>query len=119
MMMYIETMALTLYRRHQKSCPIQQNKKLTPRAKRLYLDCQCPIWMYGQTGSGFVPRQSTGLTDLKEAEALRAPMVADSKDEKVHGPRIDECIERFLESLDHEVGKETKGQHEYLLVSGS
>ncbi len=108
-------MALTLYRRHLKTCPIAQNPKLTARAKRLYMECECPIWMYGQSGDRFVPRQSTGLTDLKEAEALRASMVADGKDEKVHGPRIDACIETFLESLDYEVGEDTKGQHEHLL----
>lgn len=115
MTMYIGIMALTLYRRHLKTCGIRQNQKLKPRAKRLYMDCECPIWMYGQTGDGIVPRQSTGLTDLKEAEALRASMLADGKDEKVHGPRIDDCIERFLEALAHEVGEDTKAQHEHLL----
>jgi integrase/recombinase XerD len=107
---------LTLYRRHLKTCRIQQNEKLTPRAKRLYMDCSCPIWMYGNTGNGgFVPRQSTGLTDLKEAEALRASMLADAKDEQVHGPRIDDCIARYLESREHELGSRTMRQHVHLL----
>ena len=60
------------------------------------MDCQCPIWMYGRTADAIVPRQATKLTDLKEAEALRDSLVARDKDEKVHGPRLEECIQKFL-----------------------
>lgn len=35
------------------------------------MDCQCPLWIYGNTKDGHVPRQSVGTTDLAVAEAQR------------------------------------------------
>jgi hypothetical protein len=61
---------LTLYRRHTKDCHVNKTR-LAPRAKRRYMDCQCPIWMYGRTRDALVPRQSTGTRDLAVAEAQR------------------------------------------------
>jgi hypothetical protein len=85
--LHTELVALILYRRHTKACPIHKSG-LKARAKRLFMDCECPFRMYGRTDTSFVPRQSTGFTGLAEAEALRSSLIAQSKDETVHGPRI-------------------------------
>lgn len=107
-------MPLTLYRRHLKGCAVHK-LGLPPRAVRLYSDCQCPIWMYGRTDTAMVPRQSTGYTDMAAAEALRGSLDARGKDEKAHGPRLDDCITTYTASRAHELGEKTSGQYALLL----
>ncbi|MBL0158793.1 MAG: site-specific integrase [Bryobacterales bacterium] len=107
-------MSLVLYRRHLKACRVQKSK-LPARARRLFLNCECPIWMYGRTDNGLVPRQSTGFTALPEAEALRASLVAQSQTEAVRGHRIDECVLKYLASRRHELSEKTYGHHDLLL----
>jgi hypothetical protein len=51
--MYNPGMALILYRRHNASCPVAKSK-ISARAKRKAMGCQCPIWMYGRTGNSIV-----------------------------------------------------------------
>jgi integrase len=62
-----------------------------------------------------VPRQSTGTSDLKKAESIKAALVAEGKDEKVYGPRLGGCISDYLASREHELGDKTYGQHKLLL----
>src|SRR5262245_48293256 len=107
-------MALVLYRRHLKACAVHKSG-LPARAKRHFMACHCPIWMYGRTKKALVPRQSTGLTVLQEAEALRASLLADGKSEAIHGPKLRECIEKYLASRKHELGTKTHAQHNRLL----
>jgi len=107
-------MSLVLFRRHIKACQVHQTK-LSARAKRLFLECKCPIWIYGRTDNGIVPRQSTGFNTLPEAEALRASLLAESQSEEVRGPRIRDCVTKYLVSRRHELGDKTYGQHEVLL----
>ncbi len=107
-------MPLILYRRHIGSCPVAKSK-LSARAKRAAMGCQCPIWMYGRAGNSVVPRQSTGFTDLADAEAMRDALIAQSKNETVHGLKIGECIEKYLASRKHELGEKTYGQTKLLL----
>jgi integrase/recombinase XerD len=107
-------MPLTLYRRHLKSCKVLK-LKISARAKRLYIECECPIWMYGRTEKVMVPRQSTGTSDLKVAEAQRLALIANGKDENVHGPTLDDCIERYLASRTHELHEKTLEHHQLLL----
>ena len=45
--------------------------KLTPAAKRKYMECECPLWIYGNTETTHVPRQSTGTNIIAAAEAQR------------------------------------------------
>src|SRR5215831_17853894 len=104
-------MALTLYRRHLAACIVRKSK-ISARAKRLAMDCDCPIWMYGRSGNSLVPRQSTGFNDLAKAEALRDSLIARSKSESAHGVRIDECVQKYLASHRHELGEKTYGQYE-------
>jgi hypothetical protein len=103
---------LTLYRRHTKDCHVHKTR-LSPRAKRRYMDCQCPLWMYGRTRDGFVPRQSTGTRDLAVAEAQRQSLLAKRQDVVAHGPRIDDCVERFLESHRSKLGEKTAVSYPY------
>ncbi len=107
-------MPLTLYRRHLASCPVRKSK-ISARAKRKAMGCDCPIWMYGRTGNSLVPRQSTGFTDLADAEALRDKLIAQSKNESVHGPTVEECVNKYLASRKHELAEKTYGHHQLLL----
>ena len=65
--------------------------------------------MYGRTGNSLVPRQSTGLTKLAEAEAMRGALIAQSKNVAVHGSKIADCIDKYLASRKHELGDKTYG----------
>ncbi|HUB83991.1 MAG TPA: hypothetical protein VMB03_34585, partial [Bryobacteraceae bacterium] len=107
-------MPLTLYRRHLKSCAVHK-AGLPPRAKRYWTECECPVWMCGKTDTMLVPRQSTGFTDWAAAVALRDSMNAKSKDERIHGPRLQECIDTYVASRRHELAERTIGQHELVL----
>lgn len=80
------------------------------------MECGCPIWIVGRTPRGdLVPRQTTGFSDLKQAEAVRASLLAHAKNESVHGPTVAECAEKFIASRRHELGDKTIGQHRLLL----
>jgi integrase/recombinase XerD len=107
-------MPLTLYRRHTGSCAVAKSK-ISARAKRNAMGCDCPIWMYGRTLNAVVPRQSTGFTNLADAEAMRSALIAQSRNEAAHGPRIEDCVTKYLASRKHELGEKTYGQHKLLL----
>src|SRR5947209_1065305 len=107
-------MSLVLYRRHLKSCRVHKSK-LPAKAKRLFMECECPLWLYGRTDTALVPRQSTGFTDLAEAEALRGSLTAKAKNEVVHGPRIGDSVKKYLDSRKHELGEKAYGHHRLLL----
>jgi len=106
---------LTLYRRHTKSCKIPATN-LSAQAKRLYRDCECPIWMYGRTETQDCPRQSTKLTNWEEAEALRQRLMDRSGriNEPAADPTVRHCCEQFLKMKAHELGERTIGQYELL-----
>jgi integrase len=70
--------------------------------------------MYGRTDKILVPRQSTGTRDMAVAEAIRAKAVAQGKDETVHGLRLADAIEKYLDSRD-DITAETKSHHVLLL----
>ena len=72
--------------------------------------------MCGKTDKVEVPRQSTGTTDMKVAEAQRQELVAASKDEKVHGKPLVAAIEEYLESRRDEVSEDTLNQMESTLT---
>ena len=61
-----------------------------------------------------VPRQPTGCTDIKKAEAVRAMHIAyftrTAKADAVHGPTIAECAEKYLASRRHELADKTLGR---------
>jgi site-specific recombinase XerD len=71
------------------------------------MECDCPIWIYGRTRDALVPRQSTGTRDLAVAEAQRQSLLKEDHGAALHGPRIDDCIERFLESHQSKLGNKT------------
>lgn len=110
---------LVLYKRHNSTCAVNRSK--IPLAKRrFWMDCDCQIWIVGRLPTGErVPRQPTGCTDLKEAEAVRAAHIAHfakaAKADAVHGSTIAECAEKYLASRRHELGDKTLGQHKLVL----
>ena len=103
-----------LFRRHAAECKVHK-LRLSTKLKRSFMDCDCPIWAAGCTDDGIIPRQSTGTRDLKTAESILATLVARSKNEAAHGPRIEECIDKYLASRGHEIGEKTTGQYQLLL----
>ncbi len=105
---------LTLYRRHREDCRIHKTR-LTPAAKRRFMDCDCPIWIYGNTSDGHVPRQSCGTTILAVAEAPRQALLKKGQDQVVFGPRIDDCVERFVDARRHELGDKCAASYVFQL----
>jgi len=52
---------------------------------------------------------------MPEAEALRDSISANDRDEKIHGPKLDDCITQYLASREHELGAGAHYHHELLL----
>lgn len=110
---------LVLYKRHNSTCPVNRTK-IPQEKRRFWMDCDCQIWIVGRTPTGeLVPRQPTGCTDIKRAEAVRATHIAyftrTAKADAVHGPTIAECAEKYLASRRHELADKTLGQHKLVL----
>jgi hypothetical protein len=62
-----------------------------------------------------VPRQSTGTNIIAVAEAQRQTLLKNGQDQKVHGPRLDDCIERFGASRKEELGEKTAAAYRFQL----
>ncbi len=97
-----------------------QRSRLPVAKRRFWMNCECPIWIVGRLPGGeLVPRQSTGCTDLKDAEAFRAAHIAQfAKAAKVgvaHGPTIADCVEKYIETRRSELGNRTVAQHQRVL----
>jgi integrase/recombinase XerD len=107
-------MALRIYRRHYIECHVHK-LKLPAKAKKYYADCDCKIWITGTTDTERFPRQATGLTDWKAAEAYVKSLVAKSKDVVVHGETLGACVEKFLDAHRENVTDKVLGQHKLVL----
>ena len=107
--------SLVLFKRHLKNCPVHKSK--VPRnARRFWMECACPIWIYGRTPKGdVVPRQSTGFSDLKQAEAMRDSILAQGKVEQKSGLPIAECVEKYLLLRAQDLDERTLSQHKLAL----
>jgi integrase/recombinase XerD len=104
---------LLLYKRHTEACSVHETRVPESR-KRFWMECDCLIWIVGRTPAGdVVPRQSTGCTTLREAEAVQTSLLAESR--RKDGASIEACIEKYLASRQHELAEKTYGQHELLL----
>jgi hypothetical protein len=79
------------------------------------MDCECPLWIYGNTETTHVPRQSSGTNIIAVAEAQRQALLRNGRDQKVHGPRIDDCIERSSASRKEELGEKTAAAYRFQL----
>lgn len=107
-------MPLKLYRRHSRDCKVH-SFHLPAKALREYSDCDCLIWITGKTDQQIYPRQSTKLRDWKAAQALLQSWMADSKDTAVHGPTLDNCMARYLDSKKNELGPKATSHTRLLL----
>jgi integrase/recombinase XerD len=107
-------MALIIYRRHRADCKVH-GLKLPGRAKRFYADCDCKIWITGTTPTERYPRQATGMTDWRAAQAYVTSLSAGAKDTAVHGPTLADCIRRHLEAHAENIAPATLGHHRLLL----
>jgi hypothetical protein len=107
--------SLVLYKRHLPSCAVHETR-LPRKKRRFWMECECPIWIYGRTPNGdIVPRQSTQFADLKRAEALRATLMTQVHAESVTGPRVSECVEKYLATREQDLNPRTLGQHRLAL----
>ena len=64
-----KTAMLTLYRRHSEKCPVHK-LKLTLAAKRKYMDCECPLWIYGNTETTHEKARCSGLRGVTSVVKL-------------------------------------------------
>jgi hypothetical protein len=92
---YNPVVPLTIYRRHSVDCRVHK-LRLKAYEKKYFKDCDCPIWLTGSTDTESYPRQALGLRDWPAAEAKLRSLSAESKDQTVHGPKLEECITRYL-----------------------
>jgi integrase len=110
---------LEIYRRHSEKCQriLTEKKRLPVNALRQYTECDCAIWIEGTKSNGnIVPRQSLHQRDWKIADATRRQMDTKGEAEKVHGPTLDDAIQRFLDSTKNEM--KSKAHNAYKLVLG-
>ena len=107
-------MPLTIYRYHSTDCKVH-SFKLRPDAKRFFRDCDCKIWITGTTDTERYPRQSTGLRDWKAAEAYLLSLTVKSKDTTVHGETLADCIKKFIDAHEENVGAKALGQYKLTL----
>lgn len=110
---YNPVVPLSIYRRHSVDCKVH-NLKLSVSEKRFFTDCECPIWLTGTTDNERYPRQALGVRDWAAAEAKLRSLNAESKDQTVHGPKLEDCITRYLDARD-DVKPKTLAQHKLLL----
>jgi hypothetical protein len=64
------------------------------------LDCR------PHAGRDVVPRQSTGCTTLKDAEAVQASLLAEAR-RNGDDTSIEACVEKYLASRHHELAQKT------------
>jgi hypothetical protein len=109
---------LILYKRHRTTCRVHA-PQLSRDTERFWMDCSCPIWIAGRTREGIVPRQATGCTSLKDAQAVRAALLSretrSPKSETAPALSVAECIEKYLAARGHELSEKTIGQHRLVL----
>jgi integrase len=109
--------SLELYKRHAADCTVHKLKRpLEPKALKFYFECDCYIWIVGRTPNGdIVPRQSTGETDLKKAEAKRATYLRAAKSDPTLGDTVAECVSKHLATKQRSMKKRTHQQNTYVL----
>ena len=101
-----EASTLYSYKRHIATCPVDKSR--IPRATRrnghgLPLP-DLDVWAHAAERASF-PGKAPGSPTCKKAEAMRDALIAQSKSETVHGPKVSECIEKYLASRQHELGE--------------
>ena len=107
--------SLLLYKRHLGGCEVHKSR-IPIKSRRFWMECACPIWIVGRTPNGdLVPRQSTGFSDLKKAEALRASFLTGPTADQAQGDTLAACIEKYLASRQEEIGERTYQQIKLLL----
>jgi integrase/recombinase XerD len=107
--------SLVLFKRHLKNCTVHKSK-VPKNARRFWMECSCPIWIYGRTPKGdIVPRQSTGFSDLQQAEGMRDSLLAQGRVEEKNGLPIAECVQKYLLLRAQDLDEHTLGQHKLAL----
>jgi integrase/recombinase XerD len=109
------TRVLILYKRHLKECTVN-NSRVPINKRRFWMNCDCPIWIYGRTPAGdIVPRQSTGYSDLKKAQAFRSTFMAEARDERAGAMSLATATAKYLASRQSEISDRTYHQTKLLL----
>lgn len=104
--------SLVLYKRHRDTNCAVYKSRVPASSRRFWFECQCPFWIYGMTPSGtVVPRQTTGSSDPKQAEALRQSLLVQVKADEVNGLPVAECVQKYLDSREQDLDARTLNQH--------
>jgi len=83
---------VTLYRRHSERCPVHK-LKVTPAAKRKYMDCDARCGSTGYRNDSTFPSEHRN-EHYCGGRGAKQTLLKNGQDQKVHGPRLDDCIER-------------------------
>src|ERR1039458_233680 len=109
---------LILFKRHQDTNCAVYKGRVPSEPRRFRWHCQCPFWIYGTLPSGTaMPRQTTGTSDPKQAEALRQSLLLRVPADEVSGLPVAECIQKYLDSREHDLDGRTLSQHKRSLES--
>jgi integrase len=110
-------MALTIYRNHDPNPACKVHKlNLSKDEKRFYRDCDCWIWITGTTDAGDIyTRRTLKTKEWSTAEAIVRKIQGEGKDVALHGPKISECIEKYIDSRQDEIGIKASGQYRLVL----
>lgn len=120
---------IELYRRHGTGCPTvtpgTPESMMSHEAKRLFLGCDCPIWVTGNLNGEPIHRQSCKTRDLDEARRVVERITAGMPGAVVQmpgaatpdalGPKVAHCTTRFLESLESTVRDTARKTHKLVL----
>src|ERR1035438_3081765 len=103
---------LILFKRHQDTNCAVYKSRVPSASRRFWFDCQCPFWIYGTLPSGTaMPRQTTGTSDPKQAEALRQSLLLRVKADEVNGLPVAACVQKYLDSREQDLDARTLNQH--------
>ena len=73
------------------------------------MDCDClpDLREYRKQPAASLVREAPESNIIAVVEAQRQTLLKNGQDQKVHGPRLDDCIERFSASRKEELGEKT------------
>ena len=109
-------MPLIIYRRHSAKCEAALRRKgLKPEQTRYFQDCNCFIALEGSTDTEVFPRRALHTRDWKVAEAKLRKIAGESKDETVHGIKLSDAVQKYLDARQGKIGVKAHRQYKNVL----
>lgn len=107
--------SVILFKRHASGCAVNRSR-VPPKKREFWMECDCQIWIRGRTPAGdVIPRQTTGFSDLKQAEAMRDALLSQGRAEDKNGFPVADCIEKYLRLRERDLDERTLSQHRLAL----